>query len=193
MTDDLLISFRSEVPPPKEATAQQIYARATSGQRPVLTGRFIVGVAVGAAALAATGFGVSALVQGSRSGTPDALSVPPPAATNLFGSDGERVTMSQLLKDDPSLPLPDFAARQCRQRRDHLGEHQRAVGDRLLPVVGHRVGHRQRNHRHHGDFRRARSRPLTVLPRWPFQGCRALRRRCRPNCHSALPMVTCFS
>jgi len=31
----------------------------------------------------------------------------PPAATNRFGSDGKRVAMSQLLKDDPSLPLPD--------------------------------------------------------------------------------------
>jgi len=107
MTDDLLISFRSEVPPPKEATAKRIYARATSGHRRALTRRLTVGVAVGVAALATIGFGVSALLQGPRSETPDAVSVPPPSATNLFGPHGKQVTMSQLLADDPSLPLPD--------------------------------------------------------------------------------------
>lgn len=46
MTDDLLTEFRSNIPLPDEATAQRIYARATSARRRVPRRRLVLAVAL---------------------------------------------------------------------------------------------------------------------------------------------------
>jgi hypothetical protein len=48
--DDLLNTFRSEVPLPEDATAKQVYVRATAGPRRVRRKRLAVAVAIAAAA-----------------------------------------------------------------------------------------------------------------------------------------------
>ena len=129
-TDDLqlLREFRAGIPVPDEETRRRIYAQATrprriwlraSGHSPA---RAALVVAVGLIAVAAMGFGVSTLVQGSghpRSGT--AAVAPGPGALrpgittlgndNPFGADGKLVSLQQLVaekaKEGYTLPVPD--------------------------------------------------------------------------------------
>lgn len=55
MTDDLLTTFRSEMPMPNEQTTQRVYERATSGRRSLGTRRNLVAVVAVLAAAAIAG------------------------------------------------------------------------------------------------------------------------------------------
>src|SRR4051794_26643204 len=68
MTDDLLTSFRSELPLPDEATTQRIYERATSGRRHRSTRPLVATVAV--LTVAAIAASVSATLGGEASKPP---------------------------------------------------------------------------------------------------------------------------
>jgi hypothetical protein len=66
MTDDLLTTFRSEMPMPDEETTQRTYERATSGRRRLATRNRLVAVAV-VLALAGIAGGLTATLGGGSS------------------------------------------------------------------------------------------------------------------------------
>lgn len=76
MTDDLLTTFRSEMPLPDDETARRIYERATSGRRNVFTRRRLAAVVAVIAAAGISG-GLSATLGGGAS--------KPPAGTDQSG------------------------------------------------------------------------------------------------------------
>ena len=69
MTDDLLTTFRSEMPMPDEETTQRIYERATSGRRRLVTRNRLVAVAA-VIALAGIAGGLSLTLGGGSSPKP---------------------------------------------------------------------------------------------------------------------------
>lgn len=110
MSDDLLTSFRADVPPPDNATAQRIYAHATSGRRrPATKRRLVVVLAVLAAAGIAVGLGVTLGGSGGN-GHPRAIEpgphpVPPgggmalnPVTMDSKVSDGELASIDLTLR-----------------------------------------------------------------------------------------------
>jgi len=111
-SDELLRTFRSESPPPDEATTQRVYNRATTGRPPRVTRRRLA-LALVLVAVTGTGFGVSALMrEGSRSVSLGGFE---PGITTLgvnpFGADGKLVTFQQLVAEKAShgydIPIPD--------------------------------------------------------------------------------------
>src|SRR5262245_31358154 len=64
MTDDLLTTFRSEMPMPDDETTQRTYERATSGRRRVLTRRRLVAAVAVLVAVAAIAGGLTATLGG---------------------------------------------------------------------------------------------------------------------------------
>lgn len=68
MTDDLLTSFRSEIPMPDDETTKRIYERATTGRRNVVTRRTLI-AAIAVLAAAGIAGGLTATLGGSG-GTP---------------------------------------------------------------------------------------------------------------------------
>ena len=69
MTDDLLTTFRSEMPMPDAETTQRIYERATSGRRHLVTKRRLIAVLAVLALAAITG-GLSLTLGGGSSPKP---------------------------------------------------------------------------------------------------------------------------
>lgn len=114
MTDDLLTTFRCEVPLPDEKTARWIYDRATNSPPRMMTTRQLAAAAV-MLACAAAAFGISTLVQGGgRSGPTVPGGVEPGITTlgvNPFGAQGKLITLRQFVADMADrgydVPLPD--------------------------------------------------------------------------------------
>jgi hypothetical protein len=100
MTDDLLLTFRSKVPLPDEATARRIYARSVSGRPHTVKPRRLV-VAVALLAIAGLAGGLTATLDGGGSKPPTVTGPSGPVtgglgpyANNLFtfNRDGQLLT-----------------------------------------------------------------------------------------------------
>jgi hypothetical protein len=93
MTDDLLTTFRSEMPMPDDKTTQRIYERATSGRRHLVTPRRLVAIVAVFAAAGIAG-GLSLTLGGS-----DGASGPTGTVTGPPGGPGGGMALAPVTMD----------------------------------------------------------------------------------------------
>ncbi len=140
MTDDLLTTFRSEMPMPDDETKQRTYERATSGRRRIVTRRRLVAVGAVVAAAGIAG-GLSMTLGGGGGSKPPVTNGPnrpggfmPLVPLSLtFNRDGQTLTSIDARANNTRYPSATLALEV--QHSDASGSNIQSVFDETVAMT----------------------------------------------------------